>query len=110
SLDTSSIRNTKVFLENMRGRGYGDDRVKLVINYPYSVNGVPTGEVTKALNYPIFWKVPHDSVCSESVLTGHSFIKAKPQAKISQNVLQLARTLSGVGSQKTGILHGLFKK
>ncbi|MDO8689219.1 MAG: response regulator [Dehalococcoidia bacterium] len=100
SPDTSSLKNTRVFLEVLRSQGYTDDKIKLFINYPYQQNGISTGELNKILNYPIFWKVPHDAVCHECGNQGQPFVQARPKAKISQNVLQLARTISGTDTKR----------
>ncbi len=109
SPDTSSIKNAKQFLEILRGQGYGDDKVKLVINYPYQQNGISHSELGKILNYPIFWKVPHDSTCGQCINLGQSFVQARPKAKISQNITQLARTMSGVDTRRNGFFGHIIK-
>lgn len=110
SADTSSIKNTKEFLTVLRGEGYGDDKVKLVVNYPYQEGGVSTGELSKILNYPIFWKMPHDSACGQYVNLGQTIVQFRPKARISQNILQLARTMSGINKPKDGFLSNLIKR
>lgn len=110
SPDTSSIKNTKVFLEVLRNQGYTDDKIKLFINYPYQPNGISSGELSKILNYPIFWKVPHDTTCSQCANMGQSFVQARPKAKVSQNVLQLARTISGIDTERNGLLGRIIKR
>jgi len=104
SPDTSSLKNTRVFLEVLRSQGYTDDKIKLFINYPYQQNGISPAELGKILNYPIYWKVPHDTTCSQCANLGQAFVEARPKAKISQNVLQLARTISGTDTKRSGLL------
>lgn len=110
SADASSIRNARQFLEVLRAEGYGDDKVKLVVNYPYQENGVATGELSRILNYPIFWKMPHDGTCSQCINLGQPFVQARPKAKISQNILELARTMSGANTQRGGLLGHLIRR
>lgn len=104
SPDTSSLKNTRVFLEVLRSQGYTDDKIKLFINYPYQQNGISPAELGKILNYPIYWKMPHDTTCSQCANLGQAFVEARPKAKISQNVLQLARTISGTDTKRSGLL------
>ncbi len=103
STDTSSLKNTRVFLEVLRSQGYTDDKIKLSINYPYQQNGISPGELSKILNYPIFWKVPHDAVCHQCGNLGQPFVMARPKAKISQNMFQLARTISGTDTRRSSL-------
>lgn len=104
SPDTASIKNARVFLEVLRNQGYTDDRIKLFVNYPHQQNGISTGELSKVLSYPIFWKVPYDNACSQCANLGQPFVQARPKAKISQNILQLARTMSGMNTRRAGLL------
>ncbi len=83
--------------------------MKLVINYPYQQNGISHSELGKILNYPIFWKVPHDSTCGQCINLGQSFVQARPKAKISQNITQLARTMSGVDTRRNGFFGHIIK-
>jgi len=110
SPDTSSMKNTRVFLEVLRSQGYTDDKIKLLINYPYQQNGVSTGELGKILNYPIFWKIPHDTTCSQCANMGQSFIQARPKARISQNISQLAQTISGIDTRRNGLFSRIIKR
>ncbi|MDP2661039.1 MAG: response regulator [Dehalococcoidia bacterium] len=110
SADTSSIKNAKQFLEALRSQGYGEDKVKLVMNFPYQHDGVSTGELSKILNYPLFWKLPHDSAVPQCINLGQPFVQVRPKAKISQNVLQLARTISGVDTQRGSFLGQVLKR
>lgn len=110
SPDTSSMKNTRVFLEVLKSQGYTDDKIKLFINYPYQQNGISSGELGKILNYPIFWKIPHDTTCTQCANMGQSFIQARPKAKISQNVAQLARTISGINTRRNGFFGRIIRR
>ncbi|MFH1486899.1 MAG: hypothetical protein ABIH46_12580, partial [Chloroflexota bacterium] len=49
----------------------------------------------QVMDYPIFWKVPHDSIVMESIKLGKPFVQARTRARVSRNIADLARTLGG---------------
>lgn len=110
SADTASMKNARQTLEILRAQGYADDKVKLVLNHPYRRNGVPVEELSKLLNYPVFWKIPHDDACGQCINLGKPFVQARPKAKISQNVAQLARTMGRVETKRRGLLGRMANK
>jgi pilus assembly protein CpaE len=101
-----SLKRTKISLDLMlKIWNYPEDRIKLVMNYPASHNGVGIGDVASTLEYPVFWKVPYDNAVSESIKNGRPLVEARPNAKFSRNVTDLARAICGL-QQKAGV--GLF--
>lgn len=104
-----ALKRTKIALGLLlKEWNFAEDRVKLVMNYPYSHNGVLLSDVESTLDYPIFWKVPYDAAVAESVKAGRPCIETKQNARFSRNVVDLARSVCGL-NQRSGGLFGLFR-
>jgi len=105
-----SLRRTKVALQMMRAWSYSEDKVKLVINYAYNVNGVMSSDIESTLEYPIFWKVPNDPVVSASARKGRPFVEAYPKSSVTRNVTDLARIVCGLNKRRQGLLSKLWPR
>ena len=101
--DAPCLKNTKLMLETLKGQHSFQDKVKLVVNNPYRADGLPNTEVSKILDHPVFWKIPNDSAVAECIRMGQPCTQAKPRAKFSRNMVELARTLSGSPTSEKGL-------
>ncbi|MHB9092766.1 MAG: AAA family ATPase, partial [Chloroflexota bacterium] len=97
-----ALRRTKVLLQMMKGWGYSQDKVKLVVNHAYNVNGVAAGDIEAALDYPIFWDIPNDQIVSNALKVGKPFVLASPGSPASRNVVELARKVCGLHATQSG--------
>lgn len=102
-----ALRRTKVLLQMMRQWGYSQDKVKLVVNHAYNVNGVQANDIEAALDYPIFYDIPNDQMVSTAVKLGRPFVVAAPGAPVSRSVVELSRKVTGLNRPQQS---GLFKK
>lgn len=102
------LKNTKIMLEMLKSLYPYNGKVKLVVNNT-NVAGVSHNEAGKALDYPIFWGVPYDSFAVECIRLGKPFVQADTRSKVSRSIIELARTLSGVGKPRKK-LFGIFGK
>lgn len=103
-----ALRRTKVLLQMVRSWGYSKDKVKLVVNHAYNVNGVAGADIETALEYPIFWSIPNDTTVSAAVRTGRPFVLASPAAPVSRSVGELARKVTGLSRPQSPA--GMFSK
>lgn len=108
--DVPSLKSAKVCLDTMRGWRYSEDKLKLVINHATRTNGFGPGEAERALDYPVFWKVPSDFSVAGTSNHGKPFVQGQPTAKIAQNLTGLGTTLMGANSQSKGLLSRLLER
>ena len=108
--DVPALKSTKVCLDTLRGWRYTEDKLKLVINHANRPNGLAPGEAERALDYPIYWKVPSDYAVAGSSNQGKPFVQAQPAAKIAQNLTGLGATLMGATSQNRSLLSRLLER
>lgn len=105
-----SLRRTKIAIQMMRHWNYSEDKVKLVINYAYHVNGVMSSDIESTLEYPIFWKVPNDPTVSTAARKGRPFVESFPKASVSKNVVDLARIVCGLKKRNSGLIGRLWSR
>jgi len=108
--DVPSLKSTKVCLDTLRGWRYSEDKLKLVINHATRTNGYGPGEAERALDYPVFWKVPSDFAVAGTSNHGKPFAQGQPTTKIAQNLTGLGATLMGASSQSRGLLSRLLER
>ncbi|MBV8083531.1 MAG: AAA family ATPase [Chloroflexi bacterium] len=89
-----SLKSTRLALGMFKRWRYTDEKVKLVLNQPYS-NALQVGDAEEALDYPIFWKVPHDAQAAASGQWGKAFVQDHAKSKIAQNIISLAQVSTG---------------
>ena len=110
SYDVPCLKSTKVVLDTLRSWRYSEDKLKLVINHANRTNGFGPGEAERALDYPVYWKVPSDSAVAATSNQGKPFVQGQPTTKLAQNVSGLAATLMGASSQRKGLLSRLLER
>jgi pilus assembly protein CpaE len=110
SYDVPCLKSTKVVLDTLRSWRYSEDKLKLVINHANRTNGFGPGEAERALDYPVYWKVPSDSAVAATSNQGKPFVQGQPTTKIAQNVSGLGATLMGASSQGKGLLSRLLER
>ena len=108
--DVPCLKSTKVVLDTLRSWRYSEDKLKLVINHANRTNGFGPGEAERALDYPVFWKVPSDFAVANASNHGKPFVQGQPTTKLAQNVTGLAATLMGASSQGKGLLSRLLER
>jgi len=105
-----TLKSTKMCLDTFRGWRYSADKLKLVINHANRMNGLAPGEAERALDYPVYWKVPADSAVAAASNQGKPFVQGQPTTKIAQNLAGLGATLMGASSQSKGLLSRLLER
>jgi len=95
SMDISSIKNTLVVLKLLASSSFPQEKVKLTINHASATNTVKEEDVKNILRQEVFWRIPYDESVGASVQLGKPVVVAKPGARVSQSILDLAAVLSG---------------
>ena len=108
--DVPCLKSTKVCLDTLRSWRYTEDKLKLVINHANRTNGFAPGEAERALDYPVFWKVPSDYAVASTSNHGKPFVQGQATTKMAQNVTGLGGTLMGASAQSRGLLSRLLER
>lgn len=95
SMDISSVKNTVVVLKLLASSSFPQEKLKLTINRTNGTNSLKEQDVKSVLNQDIFWRIPYDENVGASLQLGKPVVMAKPRARVSQSILQLAAVLSG---------------
>jgi pilus assembly protein CpaE len=104
SMDIASIKDTALALEMLRAASVSEDKVKLTINHSTAANSLREEDVSRVLEYEVFWQIPHDLAVSSSTQLGQPIVIAKPYARVSRAIIDLAHTLTGTRQEKRGFL------
>ena len=104
SMDIASIKDTALALEMLRAAGVSEDKVKLMINHSTAANSLREEDVSRVLEYDVFWRIPHDLSVSSSTQLGQPIVVAKPYARVSRSIIELAHVLTGTRQEKRGFL------
>ncbi len=104
SMDIASIKDTALALEMLRAAGVSEDKVKLMINHSTAANSLREEDVSRVLEYDVFWRIPHDLSVSSSTQLGQPIVVAKPYARVSRAIIELAHALTGTRQEKRGFL------
>jgi len=104
SMDIASIKDTALALEMLRAAGVSEDKVKLTINHSTAANSLREDDVARVLEYDVFWRIPHDLSVASSTQLGQPIVIAKPYARVSRSIIDLAHALTGTRQEKRGFL------
>jgi pilus assembly protein CpaE len=104
SMDIASIKDTALALEMLRAASVSEDKVKLVINHSTSSNSLRAEDVERVLEYQVYWRIPHDVAVSNSNQLGQPIVLAKPYARASRAITDIAHNLSGLRRERKGFL------
>ncbi|HEY7268951.1 MAG TPA: hypothetical protein VH951_03915, partial [Dehalococcoidia bacterium] len=104
SMDIASIKDTALALEMLRAASVSEDKVKLVINHSTSSNSLRPEDVERVLEYEVWWRIPHDVAVSNSNQLGQPIVLAKPYARASRAISDMAYNLSGLRRERKGFL------
>lgn len=95
TVDIASIKDARFSLDTLRGAGFGEDRLKLVVNHATNANSVTAADVARTVNYEVSWVLPHDSAVPVSTQHGDPLMLSNPKAQMARKVDTLAAFLSG---------------
>lgn len=100
------IRDAKHLIDVFYSLGYGEEKIRLIINRYDKKNEITLEDIKNTLKIPIFKSIPNNySVVEESVNHGIPVIKLAKRSPISRKLLEISAELGGNNDQG-----GWFKK
>jgi MinD-like ATPase involved in chromosome partitioning or flagellar assembly len=90
TMEMPSVKNTMVSLQRLRQLGYGDDRVKLVLNRADSKVVLKPGDVERRIGGRIVAQVPSDRLVPRSVNKGVPVVMEAPRSGVAKSLTGVA--------------------
>src|SRR5207245_8034778 len=96
TLEITSLKNVRVFMEVAEKLGYGDDKLQLVANRNDSSGGIKASDVEASLGR----KIPHTIVSDGRTLVlavnrGGPFVISHRESQVAKDIFALAGQLAG---------------
>jgi pilus assembly protein CpaE len=99
SLEITSIKNMRLFLEVAEQLGYEQSKIKLVLNRADSTLGIRVADVENSIGRKVDHTIVSDGRSVVYALNrGVPFFLSNREAQVSQDVLRLATVISGGGA------------
>jgi pilus assembly protein CpaE len=96
SLEITSIKNMRLFLEVAEQLGYGSDKIRLVLNRADSTLGIRVADVEHSIGRKVDHTIVSDGRSVVYALNrGVPFFLSNREAQVSQDVLRLAQAVVG---------------
>ena len=103
TLEITSIKNSRQFLSVVDQLGYAQDKVQLLLNRADAAYGIRSQDVERSIGRRIDHTVVSDGKTVVTALNrGQPFVLASPQAKVSQDVLRVAKQISAAAAAEPG--------
>lgn len=103
ALDLPTIKNVKLCLEMLESLGYGEDKIKVVLNKTAADSGMEISEVEESLSYTFAAAVPgDDQVVVSSVNRGVPFVSSHPETPVARGIDDLVCLVTGGREQPAG--------
>jgi pilus assembly protein CpaE len=98
SLEITSIKNMRLFLEVADHLGYRDDKIRLVLNRSDAALGIRVQDVEQSIGRKIDHSIASDGRSVVYALNrGVPFFLSNREAPVSQDILSIAQSLAGQG-------------
>jgi MinD-like ATPase involved in chromosome partitioning or flagellar assembly len=75
-----------------------------VINHATSAHSLREEDVERVLDYGVTWRIPHDYNVASANQLGIPIVAAKPYARVSRAITDMAYDLSGARRERKGFL------
>ena len=96
SLEITSVKNMRLFLEVSEQLGYTQDKIRLVLNRADSTLGIRVADVEHSIGRKVDHTVVSDGRSVVYALNrGVPFFLSNREAQVSQDILRLAQALTG---------------
>ncbi len=103
SLEITSIKNIRLFLEVAQQLGYGADKIRLVLNRADSSLGIRVADVEHSIGRRVDHTIVSDGRSVVYALNrGVPFFLSNREAQVSQDVLRLASAVAGTRTADAG--------
>ena len=99
SLEITSIKNMRLFLEVAEQLGYGGTKIRLVLNRADSTLGIRVADVEHSIGRKVDHTIVSDGRSVVYALNrGVPFFLSNREAQVSQDILRLATAIAGEGA------------
>jgi pilus assembly protein CpaE len=96
TLEITSIKNMRLFLEVTKQLGYADDKIRLVLNRADSALGIRVGDVEHSIGRKVDHTIVSDGRTVVYALNrGVPFVLSNRETQVSQDIIGLAQGLAG---------------
>jgi pilus assembly protein CpaE len=96
SLEITSIKNMRLFLEVAEQLGYGGPKIRLVLNRADSTLGIRVADVEHSIGRKVDYTIVSDGRSVVYALNrGVPFFLSNREAQVSQDILRLANAIAG---------------
>ncbi len=96
SLEITSIKNMRLFLEVAEQLGYGGNKIRLVLNRADSTLGIRVADVEHSIGRKVDYTIVSDGRSVVYALNrGVPFFLSNREAQVSQDILRLATAIAG---------------
>ncbi len=103
SLEITSIKNIRLFLEVAEQLGYGSEKIRLVLNRADSSLGIRVADVEHSIGRRVDHTIVSDGRSVVYALNrGVPFFLSNREAQVSQDVLRLAQAVAGTRGAEAG--------
>jgi pilus assembly protein CpaE len=110
SMDVASIKDTVLALNMLRSWSFPREKVKLAINHANVANSVKEKDITRTLEYDVFWQIPYDDAVTKSTQLGTPIVITKPNSKVGSNIIDLARHMGGVRPRQKSFMERFLRR
>lgn len=105
------IRDAKWLLSVCRSLGYGEHKLRLLVNRYQKGSEISLQDVERTLGLPVFGTVPNSyQAVAAAINHGEPIQRMAPKDPVSLALDQLASALGGSAQRQEGWLRGLFKR
>ncbi|MDQ3549884.1 MAG: response regulator [Chloroflexota bacterium] len=120
TMDMTSIKDARQFLEVTELLGYPEDRLRLVLNRSNTYSGIPAAEIGESLRKQLWARIPDEpGPVLRSVNEGVPLVSSSNDSKVVEEINRMARdilsyvnpdaAIAGVqGAQRTGLVRKLL--
>lgn len=119
TMDMTSIKDGRQFLDVTNLLGYPEDRLRLVLNRVNTYSGIPATEIGESLRRPIWAKIPDEpGPVLRSVNEGVPLVSSSNDSKVVEEINRMARDvlaivspeMATVSADQRGQRSGLVRK
>jgi pilus assembly protein CpaE len=88
------IKNMQRYLRYFEGKGFGKDKIRLVVNRYLKKGDIRIEDAEKALNHEVSWAVPNDYDSTMGCLNkGLPLNMCSPRSKVNSSIRDLAEAM-----------------
>jgi pilus assembly protein CpaE len=96
--ELACLRRTRQCLSLLRGLGFSQDRLKLVLNRAASKTNLDDMQTYAVLDHPVTWRVENDHAVLACAARGEPVVISQPRSQFGTGIRDMARQIAGLPS------------